>query len=293
MWDIDRPKLYHVVARLLADGQPRHERRARIGFREAAFARDGFYLNGRRVKLFGVSRHQFFPFTGAAMPDRVQARDAEIIRRELNCNMVRCSHYPQSAAFLDACDELGLMVFSEAPGWGYLGDQTWLALAYRDIADMITRDRNRPSVILWGARLNETPSNTAFYTATNELAHTLDDSRPTAGAMAGMRLSTDYQQDVFAENDYSTTRSLSGAQGSRRCTAGGRTAGRTWSPRLSAHCPGRPATTAAPTRRPSSRGRRRHTRWYTPSPPPMTGTAGCWRGPGSITRPAAAIIIRG
>jgi len=204
LWDLDEPKLYHVVASLLVGGQRRHEHRVRIGFREATFASDGFYLNGRRVQLLGVNRHQFFPFAGGAMPARVQARDAEIIRRELNCTMVRCSHYPQSEAFFDACDELGLLAWEEAPGWGYLGDQAWLALASRDIGQMIVRDRNHPSIVIWGARLNETPNNTEFYSSTNQLAHALDDSRPTAGAMAGMRLTTDYQQDVFAENDYSS-----------------------------------------------------------------------------------------
>jgi beta-galactosidase len=204
LWDLDEPKLYHVVATLLVDGHPRHEHRVRIGFRQATFALDGFYLNGRRVKLLGVNRHQFFPFAGAAMPARVQARDAEIIRRELNCTMVRCSHYPQSEAFFDACDELGLLAWEEAAGWGYLGDSSWLELASRDIGQMIVRDRNHPSIVIWGARLNETPNNVPFYTGTNELAHALDDSRPTAGAMAGMRLTTDYEQDVFAENDYSS-----------------------------------------------------------------------------------------
>jgi len=204
LWDLDNPKLYDVVATLAVNGGAVHDYRVRIGFREATFTPGGFYLNGRQVKLFGVNRHQFFPFAGGAMPDRVQAADARIIRYGLNCNMVRCSHYPQSEAFFDACDEIGLLAWEEAPGWGYLGDESWLALAYRDIADMIVRDRNHPSIIVWGARLNETPDDTTFYTGTNELAHALDDARPTAGAMAGNCLTTDYQQDVFAENDYSS-----------------------------------------------------------------------------------------
>ncbi len=212
LWDIDNPKLYQVTATLLVNGSPLHDYQVRIGFREATFTLDGFYLNGRPVKLFGVDRHQFFPFAGGAMPARVQARDAEIIRNELNCNMVRCSHYPQSADFYDACDEVGLMAWEEAPGWGYLGDASWLALAYRDIGDMITRDRNHPSIIIWGARLNETPDNATFYTSTNSLAHSLDDSRPTAGAMAGQRLTKDYQQDVFAEDDYSSIVNAAGAK---------------------------------------------------------------------------------
>jgi beta-galactosidase len=77
---------------------------------------------------------------------------------------------------------------------------------------MIVRDRNHPSIIIWGARLNETPNDTAFYTSTNELAHALDDSRPTAGAMAGLRLTKDYQQDVFAEDDYSSVKGPDGVK---------------------------------------------------------------------------------
>jgi beta-galactosidase len=212
LWDTGHPKLYRVTATLLVNGSPVHDYRVRTGFREATFRLDGFYLNGRRVKLFGVNRHQFFPFAGAAMPARVQARDAEIIRNELNCNMVRCSHYPQSEDFYDACDELGLMAWEEAPGWGYLGGDRWRALACRDIGEMIVRDRNHPSIIIWGARLNETPNDATFYARTNELAHALDDSRPTAGAMAGLRLSPDYQQDVFAENDYSAVTDAAGSR---------------------------------------------------------------------------------
>jgi beta-galactosidase len=212
LWDTECPALYTVTAELLTGDEHVHERRVRIGFREARFELDGFYLNGRRVKLFGVNRHQFFPFAGGAMPARVQARDAEIMRRELNCTMVRCSHYPQAEAFFDACDELGLLAWEEAPGWGFLGDDAWKALAYRDVGEMIVRDRNHPSIIIWGARLNETPNDTAFYTSTNELAHTLDDSRPTAGAMAGLRLTTDYQQDVFGEDDYSSVKGPDGVK---------------------------------------------------------------------------------
>jgi beta-galactosidase len=212
LWDIDDPALYTVAAELRVDGERVDEHRVRTGFREARFALDGFYLNGRRVKLFGADRHQFFPFAGGAMPARVQARDVEIMRRELNCNMVRCAHYPQAEAFYDACDELGLLAWEEAPGWGYLGDDAWKALAYRDIGEMIVRDRNHPSIIIWGVRLNETPNDTAFYTRTNELAHALDDSRPTAGAMAGLRLTKDYQQDVFAEDDYSSVKGPDGVK---------------------------------------------------------------------------------
>ena len=71
----------------------------RTGFREAVFEPGGFYLNGQRLQIFGLNRHQLFPYTGMAAAARLQRRDAEILKFELNCNMVRCSHYPQSPHF--------------------------------------------------------------------------------------------------------------------------------------------------------------------------------------------------
>jgi beta-galactosidase len=214
-------KLYTVVATLLVGSTPTHDYQVRTGFRTISFQEDGFYLNGRRVTLFGLNRHQFYPFAGGAMPARVQARDAQILREELNCTMVRCSHYPQSQDFLDACDELGLMVWDEVPGWGYIGDPAWQDLACRDVAAMIVRDRNHPSVILWGVRLNETHDDPAFYGKTNEIAKGLDSSRPTVGAMNNWRPALgNYQQDVYSFNDYSHVRDVSGGErrGVRRPT---------------------------------------------------------------------------
>lgn len=206
LWEPDAPHLYDVVVTLRRAGRVVDEHRVRTGFREVRFDRDGFRLNGERLRLFGVNRHQLFPFAGAAMPARVQRRDAEILRRELNCTMVRCSHYPPHEAFLDACDELGLLVWDEPPGWQHLGSGRWLERAYRDVHDMIVRDRNHPSVVLWAARLNETPGDAEFYTRTERLAKSLDDSRPTTGAILGAdHATTDFQHDVFGYNDYSVS----------------------------------------------------------------------------------------
>ncbi|WP_231644692.1 glycoside hydrolase family 2 protein [Sciscionella sediminilitoris] len=211
LWDVEAPELYRVRVRV----RDRVERTVRIGFREARFREDGFYLNGRRLQLFGLNRHQWYPYTGGAMPDRVQRKDAEILRGELGCNMVRCSHYPQSEAFLDACDELGLLVWEEAPGWDYLGDVIWRARSRRDVRDMVLRDRNHPSIIIWGTRLNETGEDTKLYTVTDEIAERLDGTRPTSGAVRYMKreakrarayASARRSQDVFAYNDYSDPR---------------------------------------------------------------------------------------
>jgi beta-galactosidase len=203
LWDQDNPKLYTVVTTLSVGGEPLHDHQTRIGFREAVFRRDGFYLNGNRVKLFGLNRHQFFPYAGGAMPERVQARDAYILRKELNCNAVRCSHYPQSEAFYEAADELGLMVWEEMPGWHYFGDDAWRAAAHRDLQAMIIRDRNHPSVIIWGSMPNESGEHFPEYTLYNDLAHRLDPSRQTGGDDFSLTHGQ-YVFDVFSRHDYST-----------------------------------------------------------------------------------------
>lgn len=201
LWEPATPRLYEVVVTLLINDQPVHDYRTRIGFREARFEVEGFYLNGRRFQIFGLDRHEIYPYVGAAMPSRIKRRDAEILRHEFNCNFVRCSHYPQSEAFLDACDELGLMVWEELPGWQYIGDEAWKDLAVRDVTDMVRRDRNHPAVVVWGVRINESANDPAFYSRTKAVAKALDDSRPTSGAMN--RYSTkDWVQEVYAYDDY-------------------------------------------------------------------------------------------
>ncbi len=201
LWDADAPALYDVVSTLFVSHKLAHQRQTRIGFRDARFEIDGFFLNGRRLRLFGLDRHELFPYVGFAMPRRVLRRDAAILRHEFNCNFVRCSHYPQSEAFIEACDELGLMVWEELPGWQYLGDAAWRELAVRDIRDMVRRDRNHPSVVIWGVRINESANDPALYRRTKEAANALDGSRPTSGTMT-RRSTQSWLQDVFAYDDY-------------------------------------------------------------------------------------------
>ncbi|WIV55139.1 glycoside hydrolase family 2 protein [Amycolatopsis nalaikhensis] len=208
LWDVEDPALCDVVVSLRSGPRELDQRVVRTGFREARFTPDGFFLNGRRLKLFGLNRHQWYPFAGGALPDRVQRRDAEILRRELNCTMVRCSHYPQSSAFLDACDELGLLVWEEIPGWGRVGDDVWQEQNLRDVTGMITRDRNHPSIVIWGTRVNEANGTTALYGRTGRLARQLDPSRPTSGALASTTLARYAGDDieVLAYNDYTARR---------------------------------------------------------------------------------------
>ncbi len=205
LWDVEAPHLYQVVATLFVGDKPVHEYRVRIGLRDARFKLEGFFLNGRRLQLFGLNRHEIFPYVGGAMPRRVMRRDAELLRHEFNCNFVRCSHYPQSEAFLDACDELGLMVWEEVPGWGYIGDDVWKDLLVRDAGDMIRRDRNHPAIVIWGTRANESANDEELYRRTRAVAKSLDDSRPTSGSMTpGSRKNwkEEWHEEVFAFDDY-------------------------------------------------------------------------------------------
>jgi beta-galactosidase len=200
LWDLDHPKLYQVRAKLAnADGS-NDEYTTTIGFRDARFTPAGFMLNGKHVKLRGLDRHQTFPFVGGAMPARVQRRDADILRRELKCNIVRTSHYPQSPAFLDRCDQIGLLVLEEIPGWQHIGDLSWQDLAVRNVGEMIRRDWNHPSIILWGVRINESQDNHDFYVRTNRSAHSLDDTRQTGGIR--YLYNSELLEDVFTMNDF-------------------------------------------------------------------------------------------
>lgn len=195
LWSLTNPKLYHVVVKYGSD-----EYTTRVGFREARFTPKGFMLNGEHIKLRGLNRHQTYPYVGGAMPARAQKRDAWVLKNELKLNLVRTSHYPQSRHFLDACDELGLLVLEEIPGWQHIGENDWQDLAVGNVAAMIKRDWNHPSIILWGVRINESQDNHNFYTRTNKTAHDLDPSRQTGGIR--YLYNTELLEDVMTMNDF-------------------------------------------------------------------------------------------
>src|ERR1700733_6495996 len=200
LWDLAHPNRYKVEISLWRGSQRMDSVSRVIGFREAQFTDHGFELNGKVIKLRGLDRHQTFPFAGQAMPGRVQRRDAQILRNKLKCNIVRTSHYPQSRHFLDACDELGLLVLEEIPGWQHIGDQAWQDIPVDNVGRMIKRDWNHPSIILWGVRINESKDNHDFYTRTNALAHKLDPTRQTGGIRYFQE--SEFLEDVFTMNDF-------------------------------------------------------------------------------------------
>ncbi len=195
LWDINSPDLYEILIKIGKD-----EFNTRVGFREFKFTERGFFLNGKHIKLVGLNRHQSFPYVGYAMPKRAQVKDAHILKYELGCNVVRSSHYPPSKHFLDACDEIGLLVFNEIPGWQHIGDSEWKKVAVRNVEEMINRDYNHASIFIWGVRINESSDDEAFYTETNRVAREIDQSRPTGGVRFIHK--SQFLEDVYTTNDF-------------------------------------------------------------------------------------------
>ncbi len=206
LWNCDNPNLY-LCEVSLANGSVKT---TRFGFRLAEFRTDGFYLNGLRMVMRGLDRHQNYPYVGYAVSDSLQVEDARILKEELCCNAVRTSHYPQSQAFIDACDEKGLLVFTEIPGWQHIGDLEWKKVACQHVREMILQYRNHSSIVLWGVRINESQDDDEFYTATNKIAHELDPTRPTSGVRYIEK--SHLLEDVYAYNDFSHTGNNPGAR---------------------------------------------------------------------------------
>lgn len=200
-WTVDAPKMYTLRAELLKGGAVLDRQEVRFGYRTAEFRADGFYLNGEKLFLRGLNRHQSYPYIGYAAPERLQREDARILKRELQCNAVRTSHYPQSRHFIDECDRLGLLVFTELPGWQHIGDKAWKEQALENLREMVLQYRNHPSIILWGVRINESVDDDEFYTRANALAHELDPSRATSGVRYLEK--SHLLEDVYAYNDFS------------------------------------------------------------------------------------------
>ena len=201
LWDVKCPNLYDITVKLLKDGKVIDEVSECFGFRRSEFREDGYYLNGRKLKLRGLNRHQSYAYTGYAMPASMQRLDAEILRFELGLNAVRTSHYPQSQHFIRRCDELGLLVFTEIPGWQHIGDQAWKEQTFINLEEMICQYRNHPSVILWGVRINESVDDDDFYDQTNAIGHALDPTRPTGGVRYIEK--SHLLEDVYTFNDFS------------------------------------------------------------------------------------------
>lgn len=158
LWSPKNPYLYRINSKIVENKKPLDGGTTRIGIRKAEFrGKDGFYLNGKPYgQLIGANRHQDFAYVGNAVPNSQQWRDAKRLR-DAGFEIIRAAHYPQDPAFMDACDELGLFVIVATPGWQYWNkDPEFGKRANENNRQMIRRDRNHPSVLVWEPILNET-----------------------------------------------------------------------------------------------------------------------------------------
>jgi len=176
-WSPDDPQLYWAEGILETDDGTADVVRVRFGISRAEFRPDeGFFLDGERIDLHGYNRHEAIPGLGNALPEALHHADARLLKA-YGCNFVRLSHYPQHPAFLDACDELGIMVYAEIATWKSVkSSSAWRRAARRQMRDLILRDRHHPSVIIWGMG-NESRSRKA-YVEMREIARELDPARP-------------------------------------------------------------------------------------------------------------------
>ena len=171
LWHPDHPNLYTLITTVSRDGQPTDEVRTRIGIRTFALGRGGLHVNGKPFSIHGSNRHQEYPYLEYAFSPDAGRRDAQRIK-DGGFNHIRLSHYPQDPAFLDACDDLGILVQAPIPGWQIFRDNpSFVSGTFQNIRDLIRRDRNHPSIVFWEPNLNETNPPTDWCEAAYETAH--------------------------------------------------------------------------------------------------------------------------
>lgn len=201
LWSPDNPQRYQLSLGVYNQETCLDHLELKLGFRDFDFRPEGFFLNGKGFKIRGLNRHQSWPYVGYAMPKRPQVLDAAIMKTELGLNAVRTAHYPQSHYFVEACDRIGLLVFTELPGWQHIGDEAWQERALEALNELILQYRQYASVMLWGVRINESQDHEAFYRKTNDLAKVLDPYRSTGGVRY-IKKSQQFE-DVYTFNDFS------------------------------------------------------------------------------------------
>ena len=191
LWSIESPELYQLRTTLLRDGQPVDATTTTFGIRTIRFDADkGVFLNGHHVEIQGIASHQDFAGVGIAVPDSLQVWRVRQLKK-LGCNAWRTAHNPPSVALLDACDRLGMLVMDENR---HLGDsyvhhspKGTGATNLSDLATMIQRDRNHPSIIMWSMcneeGLEGTPEGARIFSAMMEVVHRYDRTRPITCAM--------------------------------------------------------------------------------------------------------------
>lgn len=171
LWSPQHPNLYFLETAVMQGDKIVDQETNRIGIKSMAFRDQAFFLNGEQLFLRGVNRHQEYPFVGYALSDNAQYRDAKKIKNA-GFDYVRLSHYPHSDAFMDACDELGLLTIDAILGWQYYSDSSeFQAHVFNTVRDLLRRDRNHASVLAWEVSLNESWMPEFFIDSLHQIAH--------------------------------------------------------------------------------------------------------------------------
>ncbi|MEP3389234.1 MAG: glycoside hydrolase family 2 TIM barrel-domain containing protein [Reichenbachiella sp.] len=176
LWSPKSPDLYNLEVLILDQNKKMVDGvRQKIGIRKIEFrGKEGFYLNNKPYdgKLMGVNRHQDYAYVGNALPNSGQWRDA-LILKESGSEIIRAAHYPADPAFMEACDALGMFFIVATPGWQFwnVDNPQFQEFVYQDIRNMVRRDRNHPSVILWEPILNETHYPDYFAETVHNIVH--------------------------------------------------------------------------------------------------------------------------
>ena len=194
-WTPENPKLYTLKVSLASGDELDYT----IGFRQVRVEPDGFYLNGKKVRLIGINRMQNYAYEGFAMPASAQRADADLIK-SLGFNAVRCARYPQSKYFVERCSEIGLMIIWDMPGYKYAKGGDWFETLIQNVRETVTEHRNAPSIVMWGTRTDDSKDIPQLTRKVCDTVRMLDNSRPLYGVRAfkgGESL-----EEVYAYNDY-------------------------------------------------------------------------------------------
>jgi beta-galactosidase len=211
LWAPWSPNLYRVHTVVYNGTAAVDMYSTRIGIRDVTWNKaSGMYVNGTSSKIIGLNRTNQWVFLGHACPNNQQKRDAAVLR-EWGCNFVRCSHYPMDDAFYDGCDSVGLLLWVEVPSWHCCStvpttDPTWVGRMKNELLFMVRNGRNRASIAIWGAGLNEGAKSAVFETPMNTTCLAEDPTRPTsaarqAGSEASGNIFTFYGQNEFTPGD--------------------------------------------------------------------------------------------
>ncbi|MCJ8163288.1 DUF4982 domain-containing protein [Pontibacter sp. E15-1] len=154
LWSTHDPYLYRLQTSVYSGGKLLDAVECKVGVRKFELhPREGFLLNGEPIELIGANRHQHFGYIGDAVPNSLHRKDM-LQFKELGFNVVRTAHYPQDNSLVEACDELGILVYEEAPTWISIGNAAWFDNLEKAARTMVRNHRNHPSVVIWGGGIN-------------------------------------------------------------------------------------------------------------------------------------------